>query len=845
MRYFIKLFFVFLIFCGFSAKAQLDLEHWLAPIHWFAKEGSPELYESKIYLSTPHETPFLVKLFSGNTVIASFMLSKSSPIVYDLSSSVYFTGDNFLFKPVIRGLHIAGANSFYASYRISSSSGEEVITSKGKTAIGKHFFIAAAPYYIDENPKGVFFTSIYATKDNTKITINNKQGRIVFADGQKHSQFSFTLNKGESYALKVTAKDNYSYDVADIPYAFSNDVFNDFIGAEIIADQPVSVVNGNYNGQVAFDPSWNLLYDQSLPVKNLGQEYFIRQGFSTKLGSSEGALILATEDNTKIYFNDETTPITLNKGQYFSTIISNPNKFVVHDATNGNLQRNLGLYIKSSAKIYCYQFTAGSANQFKGNYFAVFSQSMSLVLPLDASLPGTIDFVPQFSKIGNKISLDSRLNIYLPTGQTPSVNDVLVNSSTGPFNIKGTSAYKYFQVIIPKNTVEDLKVSANSGLVLNILNGHERIAANDFEDTKSFASHYTGFSNDPYIIKKGNCLQEEVLLSLNNIDFEAFQWQLNGVDIPGANTPTYIPVLPGIYTCVLSYSTFTYTTKPVLLEDCPYVISNLDLGKICPNFTIIPKFSPPNNNLNFTKLEILTPPNNASAEIDNNLIKVTNEPGFNANDRLVYKITVANGFYEVVKVNFSVLSIPIGDVKSEILNQSFVTPNYIYNLTSAINNANGEQFHFYLTQSDAENQTNEIFTFLAFSTQNPTEVFVRISTVNGCFIIKKIKLLIQPPVPPVEVSLPNVFTPNGDGVNDVWDYSLLKDYSNLKLAIYDRFGKKVYERKNDSQDYFWAGKSEILQPLPSGTYWVTYSYNSKDFPEEISKNMWLILKNRN
>lgn len=837
-----KVILFFILFCSFSAKAQLDLEHWFAPIHWFAKEGSPEFYDGKIYLSTPHETPFLVKLFDGNTVIASFMLSKSTPIVYDLSSSVYFTGDKFLFKPVTRGLHIAGANSFYASYRISSSSGEEVITSKGKTAIGKHFFIAAAPSYVDEY--GVFFTSIYATKNNTKVTVNNKQNRIIFADGQKHSQFTFTLNKGESYSLKVSAKDNYSTNPADIPFAFSNDVFNDFIGAEIIADQPVSVVNGNYIGEVAFDQSWNLLFDQALPVKNIGQEYFLRMGFSTPRGSSEGALIIATEDNTKVYFNDETTPITLNKGQYYSTIISNPSKLVEHDTTNADVSRNYGIYIKSSAKIYCYQFTAGSGNQFKGNYFATFCQSMDLVLPLDSSLPGTIDFVPQFSKVGAKVSLDSRLNIYLPTGQTPSINDVPVNSSTGPFNIKGTGAYKYFQIKIPKNTVKDLKVSANSGLVLNILNGHERLAPNDFEDTRSFASHYTGFSNDPYIIKKGNCIQEEVLLSLNNIDFEGFQWQLNGVDIPGANSPTYVPIVPGSYTCVLSYSTFTYTTKPVQVDDCPYVISTLDLGEICPNFTIVPKFSKPNDNLNFIKLEILTPPNNGSAVIDNGIIKVTNNAGFNANDRLVYKMTAANGFYEVVKVNFSVFAAAIGDVKSEILNDSFDDPNYSYNLSSAINNTNGETFHFYLSQSDAENQVNEIFNLLAFTTDNPTEVFVRISTKNGCFIIKKIKLLKRPLEPPVEVTLPNVFTPNGDGINDVWNYSLLKDYSDLKLAIFDRFGKKVYERTKDSENYFWDGKNTERRVLPTSTYWVTYSYTLNNSSELISKSMWVLLKNR-
>ncbi|MGS0748198.1 T9SS type B sorting domain-containing protein [Halpernia sp. GG3] len=263
------------------------------------------------------------------------------------------------------------------------------------------------------------------------------------------------------------------------------------------------------------------------------------------------------------------------------------------------------------------------------------------------------------------------------------------------------------------------------------------------------------------------------------------------------------------------------------------------------NFTVTSKFSSPNETLDFNKLEILTQPNYGAAVIDNNVIKVTNNVGFTGNDRLVYKITDANGFYEVVKVNFSVFATPIADVKSEILNYSFIDPNYIYNLNLAINKANGEEFHFYLTQSEAEKQANEIFAVLAFSTDNPTEVFVRISTINGCFVIKNIKLLKRPPEILAEVQLPNVFTPNNDGFNDVWDYSLLKDYSNLKLAIFDRFGKKVYERTTDSADYFWDGKNAIKGPLPIGTYWVLYSYSLKNSAETLQKSMWVFLKNRN
>lgn len=844
MGYFSRIWLILFIFGSLSAKAQLDLEHWLPPISWFTKGGgSNEVYESKLYLSTPHETPFLVKVFDGEQVITSVMLSKKEPFVLDISSDIYFTADKFLFTPIKRGLHVAGANSFYASYRISTNIGDEIVTSKGKTAIGKNFLIAGGPSFTEKF--GAFFTSIYATQNNTKVTIINKEHRIIFDDGQTHDQFSFILNKGESYSIKVTAPQNYSEDVADFPYAFSNDIFNTFIGTEIISDKAVAVLNGNSIGQVSAETSTNLLYDQSIPIKNLGESYFIRSGFSTSRGLSEGVLIIATEDNTAVYFNDEKNPLILNKGQYYMSNLNFPNKFIEHDASNEDPQRNTGLFIKASAKIYCYQFTAGNGNQYKGSYFANFCQSMSLVLPLNSNLPGTIDDIPQFSKIGSKTSLDSRITVLLPTGDRPNINGVTSSNNNGPFNIKGTNAYKYFQIKIPKNTQKDLKIRAKSGLVLNIIAGHEKIAPLDFEDAKGFASYYTGFSNDPYILVNGNCIQEQVTLTLNNIDFEAFQWQKNGIDIPGATSTSYIPSASGSYTCKLSYSTFTYTTPAVDITDCPYSITTKDLGTICPNFFINPKFTTPNEQLTISKVEILSQPNHGVATIDGNQIKIGNESGFTGDDRLVYKITAPNIYYEIVKTNFSLYQSPVADVKSSLLNLEIEGNNFVYDLNSAINNANSEKFQFYKTEQDADLQRNEILTTSKYITNYATEVFVRVSTNMGCFVIKSILLEKMPQQPASEFTLENAFTPNGDGKNDVWDYSILKNFTNLTLSVLDRYGNVVYKRPENSTDYFWNGKDSFNNPCKTGTYWVNYAYSLNNNASKIVKTTWVLLKNRN
>ena len=54
-----------------------------------------------------------------------------------------------------------------------------------------------------------------------------------------------------------------------------------------------------------------------------------------------------------------------------------------------------------------------------------------------------------------------------------------------------------------------------------------------------------------------------------------------------------------------------------------------------------------------------------------------------------------------------------------------------------------------------------------------------------------------------DVTVPNVFTPNGDGVNDNFVIINLEYFQNTKCLIYNRWGKKVYESDNYQND--WNG----------------------------------------
>ncbi len=65
------------------------------------------------------------------------------------------------------------------------------------------------------------------------------------------------------------------------------------------------------------------------------------------------------------------------------------------------------------------------------------------------------------------------------------------------------------------------------------------------------------------------------------------------------------------------------------------------------------------------------------------------------------------------------------------------------------------------------------------------------------------------------VYIPNAFTPNGDGLNDVFRIPPQNQNKLIKLSIYNRWGKKVFETTEEGSG--WDGKVNNV-PQPNGVY---------------------------
>lgn len=51
--------------------------------------------------------------------------------------------------------------------------------------------------------------------------------------------------------------------------------------------------------------------------------------------------------------------------------------------------------------------------------------------------------------------------------------------------------------------------------------------------------------------------------------------------------------------------------------------------------------------------------------------------------------------------------------------------------------------------------------------------------------------------------IPNVITPNGDGINDIWGLRDVKNTCKIELSIFDRWGKEVYSTTSESANADW------------------------------------------
>jgi gliding motility-associated-like protein len=97
---------------------------------------------------------------------------------------------------------------------------------------------------------------------------------------------------------------------------------------------------------------------------------------------------------------------------------------------------------------------------------------------------------------------------------------------------------------------------------------------------------------------------------------------------------------------------------------------------------------------------------------------------------------------------------------------------------------------------------------------------------------------INPP-PPSGTPLPKysrMFSPNNDGINDVWKLEGISTYRNAVIHIYNQHGQLIFSTNSPTNDLIWDGKVKG-NPMPVDTY---YFVVLKDGKKILSDNIALL-----
>ena len=81
------------------------------------------------------------------------------------------------------------------------------------------------------------------------------------------------------------------------------------------------------------------------------------------------------------------------------------------------------------------------------------------------------------------------------------------------------------------------------------------------------------------------------------------------------------------------------------------------------------------------------------------------------------------------------------------------------------------------------------------------------TSIWGCQIKDSVKIMV---IKNARLKIPNILTVNGDGYNEKWDLSMIKDIENYTIYIYDAHMKLIKELRNYKNDYSFDNQSAGL-----------------------------------
>ena len=447
----IYLLLAFLTF--FTNNAQLSNKHWLPPLH---SRDASAISDQYVYMSTNETVPFQVTATDGNGIPyagSPFTISAASPASFTIGTgqptNMFLNLSDVNTVVSGKGIILQGTKDFYVSFRMRHMSHAETIISKGKPGIGTSFRLGCTINEIQDNRKN-FVASVMATENNTTVTLSNYNTGVVFSSGTGNitdDTQTHTLNAGQCIVFS-----GYSNVTANL---------DGIIGGLITSDNHVAVNTGNALGGITNNQG-DITLDQIVSATQIGTDYIFIEG--NGISTIENPLIVAHENNTDIFVNGSTVPISLNAGQYYLV----PNSFY-----QGTINRNI--YVHASKPVFAYQLLGGGSS--------AATSGLNFIPPLSCFFQNSVN-IPNVNQIGTT-NYTSDLMMLTYSNATISINGVAVPTSQAQTVLGNTDWVSY-------------RIANQSGNLTITSTGPLAVGVFGFQGTAvGFAGYYSGFGSTP------------------------------------------------------------------------------------------------------------------------------------------------------------------------------------------------------------------------------------------------------------------------------------------------------------------------------------------------------------
>jgi gliding motility-associated-like protein len=151
-----------------------------------------------------------------------------------------------------------------------------------------------------------------------------------------------------------------------------------------------------------------------------------------------------------------------------------------------------------------------------------------------------------------------------------------------------------------------------------------------------------------------------------------------------------------------------------------------------------------------------------------------------------------------------------------------LTVNFINNSATSLGNASVTSI-WNFGNGTSFTSTNNVQTNASYNSAGTYTVMLLVQKGN-CMdtVYKTIKVDL-----PSKLEVPNIFTPNGDGNNDVF-FLKVANMGEIHAIIFDRWGNRVYETTSSTGNILWDGKNLNGKECSDGVYFYVITGNGKD-----------------